>query len=138
MKGFLLKLALLSACTVSVGALLFIESSRGLLSPRALAIALLVVFACFGGGWVFIARKAPKELTGTPESPLSPIDEATRKRRLLAIRAGKGMIALLVMSLIIGLFRGGPFLPVAVGVVMNLAITASVIWWVMRLERSAK
>jgi len=59
-------------------------------------------------------------------------DSATRRR----IRLGKTVIALLVFCLVVGLLRGGPWLPVLVGAIVNLGFTALLIRHVRQLERS--
>jgi hypothetical protein len=48
------------------------------------------------------------------------------------------MILLFVVSLVLGLIRGGPFWAVVVGVMLNVAFTVSLIWWVRWLEKNAK
>lgn len=128
------RLLLFSAYSVGAMTLLVLAFSRGFLSPRGLGIALLIMCIAIGSVAVAIIKKSAKEfaiLLGTS------IDETTtRKRRLLGIRAGKAMIALLALTLVLGLFRGGPLAPVLVGIAVNLAMMLSLIWWVLRLQRS--
>ena len=97
-------------------------SCHGLLSPRGLGIALLTV--CIGIViWaVIIIRKTAAELRETPTPQEVPIDGATRKRRLLGVRAGQLAIVILALSLLSGLRQIGtaPLFPLAVGAAVNL------------------
>ena len=67
-------------------------------SPRGLGIALLTV--CIGIGiWAaLIIRKTAAELRATSALPGASMDEATRKRRLLGIRAGQLAIVIPALS----------------------------------------
>ena len=62
------------------------------------------------------------------------MDEATRKRRLLGIRAGQLAIVILALSLVIGLRQIGtaPLLPLVVGAAVNLCTIAVLIRIVVR------
>jgi hypothetical protein len=126
----------LSASFVAATVLLAFVFSRGLLSPRGLAIALLAL-CIFGGMWaVIIIRKTAKELEVQPGSPEASLDAVTRKRRLLGIRVGKIAIVALLLCLVLGLLRGGPLLPLLAGAIANLCIIAAIIVVVVRLQRS--
>jgi len=129
---------LMSVCAVAVLILLTREFAHGLLSPRGLGIALLTV--CIGIViWaVIIIRKTAAELRETPTPQEVPIDGATRKRRLLGVRAGQLAIVILALSLLSGLRQIGtaPLFPLAVRTAVNLCTMAVVIQVVMRLQRS--
>jgi hypothetical protein len=131
-KILIKRLLLFSACSLGAMTLLVLAFSRGFLSPRGLGIALLIM--CVAIGSVAIIKKSAKEFAILPGTSID--DTTTRKRRLLGIRAGKAMIALLALTLVLGLFRGGPLAPVLVGIAVNLAMMLSLIWWVLRLQRS--
>lgn len=137
----IVKLTLLfSACFVSVALLLvhecIVRSSRGF----GVALALW----CVGGSFVFVfglfrygRKQTAQSLEATPAAPLDP---ATRKQRVFAIQVWKLIIALLVLGLVSGLSKARDF-PVwetLVLVATNLAMTASLIWVVVRLQRSLK
>ena len=128
---------LFSACFVVASVLLAHEFAVGVLSPRALGIALLVL--CVGGGFVFVVIlvKVQHRLQAQREAS-SP--DAIRKRRLSQIRVGKIAIVILVLALINGLVteRNAPLLPLLVGVTMNLLITFAIARTVIRLQRRVK
>jgi hypothetical protein len=91
-----------------------------------------MVCIAIGVGFVFIKRSA-KEFA--PPSG-NPIDDLTRKRLIWRLRAAKTMILLMGIGLVFGLtqVRNGPLLPLLVGLVMNLLITAKSVQTVVRLK----
>jgi hypothetical protein len=130
---------LLLSFVVSMGMVILLahEFGQGILSPRGFKITLLLVAVGMAVWAVFIIKKTATDLGATPlRPPGSPLDEATRKRRLLGIRAGKAMIVLLVASLIFGLSQNGPLVPVLVGAIVNFWMMGALIWWVARLQKS--
>jgi len=97
-KTFFRRMLLLS---VSVGLmiLLAVEFGRGLLSPRELGIALLILCVAIGSGAVLIVRKSAGEYRVAPEPS---IDDVTRKRRpmnrlraIFAFVSGGGLLIFL-------------------------------------------
>jgi hypothetical protein len=130
------RLLLLFVCSMGIVILLAREFSHGVLSSHAFEVGLLIVAVGMGVSAMVIVTKTAKELRGVTGPPGTALDEITRRRRLLGIRAGKAMIALLTIALVFGLFRGGPLVPVLVGIAMNLVMMLSLIWWVVRLQRS--
>jgi hypothetical protein len=138
MKTIMKRTLLTSVCAMGVLILLTRGFAHGLLSPRGLGIALLTVCVGIGIWAVLIIRKTAAELRATSVPAGASIDEATRKRRLLSIRAGQLAIVILALSLLIGLrqIRTAPLLPLVVGAAVNLCIMAVVIRIVVRLQRS--
>lgn len=138
----------MSVCTVGVVILLAREFAHGLLSPRGLGIALLIV--CIGIGlWaVLIMRKTGAELilerkraAQSLEGPaVTAIDLLRSKQRMFFIRLYKGVIALLVVALVTGLSKAKyfPWWATLVAVALNLGMTASFIWALRRLQKSDK
>jgi hypothetical protein len=126
----------LSVCSVGAMVLLALGFSRGLLSPRGLGVAFLTLGVALCIWAVLIIKKSAREFT----VPLGPsgvsIDAVTRKRRLMGIRVGKIAIVVLALLLIVGLFQGGPLIPLLVGAIVNLCIMAAVIRVVVRLQKS--
>ena len=110
----------------------------GFLSPRALGIALLLLVVGEAALFLRIVRKAAK----VSRMQLEPVcvDKAERRRRLLYIRLGKMAILFLVLLLINGLLklRGGPLMPLLVGIAMNILATFAIARTVMRLQSSLK
>src|SRR5216683_524514 len=97
-KTFFRRMLLLS---VSVGLmiLLAVEFGRGLLSPRELGIALLILCVAIGSGTVLIIRKSASEYREAPEAS---IDDVARKRRpmnrlraIFAFVSGGGLLIFL-------------------------------------------
>jgi hypothetical protein len=139
----IVKLSLLfSVCFVCVALLLVREHIVGTLSPRgfAAALALLGLASCLVVvfGLFMLGRKRAAQ--SQEATAVVPLDPATRKQRIFFIRVWKGMIALLVLGLVTGLdrARGFPVWETLVVVAMNLAMTASLIWVVVRLQRSLR
>jgi hypothetical protein len=130
------RLLLLFVCSMGMVILLAREFSHGVLSSHWFEVGLLIVAAAMGVSAMVIVTRTTKEHRGITGPAGTALDEVTRRRRLLGIRAGKAMIALLATTLVFGLFRGGPLVPVLAGIVMNLAMMLSLIWWVVRLQRS--
>jgi drug/metabolite transporter (DMT)-like permease len=98
-KTLFRRLLLLSVCSVGVTILLALEFGRGLLSPRELGIALLILCVAIGGGAVLIIRKSVSEHR---EGPKSSIDDVARKRRpmnrpraIFAFVSGGGLLIFL-------------------------------------------
>jgi hypothetical protein len=106
------RLILLSACTVGLMILVAREFARGLLSPRGLGIAHLVLSIAVGVWAVLIVKKAAKAYTVLPIPSGTALDPVTRKRRLVGVRVGQ------------------------VGAAVNLCIIAVVIRVVVQLQRS--
>jgi hypothetical protein len=103
-----------------------------------LGIALLTVCVAVGIGVVIVTRKTAAELSETSEPLGIPINEATRKRRVLGIRVGQLAIVVLFVLLLNGLREIGrvPTLPVLVGAGINLCIIAAVVWVIVRLQKT--
>jgi hypothetical protein len=78
------RLLLLSVCSVGATILLALEFGRGLLSPRELGIALLILFVAIGGGAVLIIRKSASEYRTAPEPSK---DDARNRRPISRLRA---------------------------------------------------
>ena len=135
-KMVMKRLLLLQVCSIAVTVLLAREFSHGVLSPRGLGIALLMVCIAIGVGFVLIKRSA-KELTIPSGQSESPVDDVTRKRLIWRLRAAKTMIVLMGVGLVFGFtqVRNGLLFPLLVGLVMNLLITAKSVQTVVRLKR---
>lgn len=129
------RLLLLSSCSVGVMTLLALGFSRGLLSPRELGIAIVMLGGGVGTWAVLIMKRSAREFKLPPGTS---IDDVTRKRRLLGIRAGKVAIAVLAVLLLVRLRGIGsdPLLPLLVTIAINLCIMAAVIQVVVRLQKS--
>ena len=135
----IVKLTLLYlVCFVSSILLLIHELTVRSLSPRfALPIFLVVAYG-LTVVFVHVTFRKNRAVRSFEVSAASPIDSATVKRRVYAIRAGRVMIALLVVGLLTGLTRAKTF-PVwetLVAVAINLLITVSMVRLVMRLQKS--
>ncbi len=126
------------ACFLSVALLLVHEYSVGYLSSRGFGVAGgLLIGASSLVAVSGMVKQTAQSLEATPAAPLDP---ATRKQRVFAIQVWKLIIALLVLGLVSGLSKARDF-PVwetLVLVATNLAMTASLIWVVVRLQRSLK
>ena len=74
------------------------------------------------------------------DNPADPLDPTTRKQLAFAVQVGKLVIVLLVLGLLSGLSRASevPTWAMLLVVAINLTMTASMIWAVLRLERSLK
>lgn len=132
------RLLLSLACWGILAILLAREFEGGFLTNYELVFALVAIGLGMGLSALLIGIKTFKSFGVNPQAQDHIVDDHTRRRRLLAIRSGKAMIALLTIALVTGLIRGGPFLPVLVGVIMNLWITLSLVWWIARLQRTLK
>jgi hypothetical protein len=144
-KTLMKRMLLLSAFSVGALLLLAMGLSRGILSPRGLGFAMLILCMAITG-FVLISRTTAK---GGQLKVLSPIDAATRKRLTWRIRAAKTMIALMALGLVGALNEARNFSTwgpdrrltasaLLVGLVMNLLITTVSVKTVVRLQRILK
>jgi hypothetical protein len=122
---FLKRLVLLSICSTGVIFALALASRHGLLSPRAMGIALLILCVAIGAAAVRIAKKTSREFKVPAEPPGAATDVATRNRLLWRIRMAKMMIVLMGGGLAVGIIeiKDGPILPWLVGLALNLLTT---------------
>jgi len=122
------KLLMLSACSIGVLALLAREFSHGLLPPRSLGIALLLLCIAIALWAMFIIRISAPKFRLSSQADSTSDEPAIMKRRLWAIRAAQILLAILILGLLNGLREIGrpPLLPRLVGVVVNLCIMAAV------------
>jgi len=135
-RALMKRLLPLSVCSVGAMVLLALGFSRGLLSPRGLGVAILILGFAVAIWAALIAKKSAKE-SKVPSAPSGlSIDADTRQRRPLGIRVGKIVIVILALLLIFRLLQGGPPLLLAVSAIVNLFIMAAVIQVVVRLQRS--
>ena len=132
------RMLLVVVCCFGAIVVLALGFANGILSPRGLGIALLTVCVAVGIGVVIVTRKTAAELSETSEPLGIPINEATRKRRVLGIRVGQLAIVVLFVLLLNGLREIGrvPTLPVLVGAGINLCIIAAVVWVIVRLQKT--
>jgi len=139
-KSFLGGVALFSACYVGASVLLIREYSVGTLSSASFAVSLCALSIVGLALFVLLALRLARAVKPIIANNESSPDPEIRNRRLWGIRAGQAFIALMFLSLINGLyrFRHGPVLPVVVGTGMNLLITFSIVWFVLRLKKSIK
>ena len=138
MKTPVKRLLLLSACAVGAAFLFSLGLRRGFLSPRGLAVAILILGVAVGSWAVLLVKQSANDLAAPPAPSSSPLDSVTRRRRLLGIRMGKVAIVALALLLILSLFRGGPPLALIVAGVVNVCIIAAIIHVVVRLQRSLR
>jgi hypothetical protein len=136
LKTLMKRLLPFSACNIVALTLLALGWSDGLISPRELTIALLAWGVAVGIWAVLIIRKSAKESKTPVAPPPTPIDAMVRERRLLGIRVGKAAIVALVLLLILGVLRGGPWLSLLVGAVVNISAILVIMRVVQRLQRS--
>jgi hypothetical protein len=137
-RGFMERLLLLSVCSVGTMVLLALGFSRGLLSPRGLGVAILILVFAIAICSALIVKKSAKASKGLSASSGLSIDTDTRRRRLLGIRVGKIAIIILALLLVFRLLQGGPPLLLVASAVINLSIMAAVIQVVVRLQRSLR
>jgi hypothetical protein len=125
------------ACFVSVVLLLIHEYKAGSLSPRGFGTACGLLI---GASYLVAVLGMVKGAAQSPVAAVAPLDPATRKQRTMAIKVWKGMIVLLVLGLVtgVGKARDFPVWEMGVIVAMNLTMTTSLIWVVVRLQRSLK
>ena len=125
----------LSACFVSIGVLLSYALSRGFLSARGLGFVLILAFGA-ALLWVTRVAKQTSKTNALTTFPGAPLDEATRKRRLLTIRVGKLAIGVLMLLLIIGLLQEGPLFPRLTGATVSLCIIVAISEMIRRIQRT--
>ena len=123
-----------SACFVSVTLLGTMGWMKGYLSPRGLGVFLALV--CLGS-FVFLTiafrRLARHQVTQAPAA-------GTASSQLLLIRMYKVWIVVLVLCLVSGVVEGTrvrpiPFLPMLVGIIMNLLITWALAQTIRKLQK---
>ena len=104
---------------------------------RALGVALLLDSMAMVGAFFAIAyRAAASRQQGLALG--GPVDDSTRRRYSRQIRIAKIAIVVLVALLLNGLrrFESGPVGPQLVGIAVNLAMIASLVWVVLRLRKT--
>jgi len=102
-KTFIKRLVPFFACSVGVTLLLSYEFIHGLLSPRRLGLALLILCIASGLGDVLIIKKSAKEFAIPPLPPRTPIDAFDRKLLLRVVRKAKIRIATMAVHLVLGM-----------------------------------
>ena len=124
----------LYGCSVTVTILLSYEFSHRNLSPRWLGIALLIVCVAIGTAAAFLIKKSAKEFAVPPGTRVNAV---TRKQLLRQIRMAKTTIAIMGGALVLGLtqIRDFPLMPLLVGLVLNLLITAQSVQTVVRVRK---
>jgi hypothetical protein len=141
-KTVMERLLLLCGCSFVVTVLLSYEFSRGLLSPRGLGAALLMVCIAIGVGVVLIIKKSAKELPILLGPHGTPIDPGTRKLLLRVIRRAKIRIATMGVLLVLGVglpeIRDVPVWALLVALAMNLLIIATSVQTVVRLQKTLR
>lgn len=135
----LAKVTLLLACFISAWVLLMRKLVVGSLSPSAFGATcgLLIGAFCLVGMFGVVKRTAQS----LRETPSASVDPAIREQRTSGILAGKLVIILLVLGLVTGIGKVAKELPVwetLAVVAMNLGLTGSLIWVVVRLQKSLK
>jgi hypothetical protein len=128
------------ACSVGVAILLSYEFSRGILSPRSLGVALVLLCIAIGTGAVTIIKKSANEFAVISQSHGTTIDAATRKRLLWRMRRAKITIVVMLVTLAFGLIniRTIPVPGLLVGLAMNVLITAESVQTVFRVKKSTE
>lgn len=139
-KTYWKKCLLVSVCFLGAITLLSNEPGRGFLDPRALGISLLISIAATVVAFLLIYREYGKDYRAALPPPGTPLDEATRKRRLRYIRNGKIVIGFLAAGLVLGSAQfsvsGGPVWAFLVGALVNLSIIALILKMIARLKKS--
>jgi len=132
---FLKKYLLVAACSLIVMVILGRELIVGSLPPAGLIIALVILGLAGMVVMILVSKNAANQSGNASGNVLY---EATRKRRLLAIRLGKTAIVVLVLLLLNGLreLRTGPVLPLLGGVAINIFITAVIVRLVVKLQKN--
>jgi hypothetical protein len=134
-KSMVKPLLAFQACFLGASLLGTVGLTKGYLSPRALGIFLALV--CLGG-FVYLTiafrRLARQRLT-------QGLEAGTARKQLLLIRMYKVFVVFLVLGVVSGVFKGIsvrpiPFLPMFVGVTMNLIMTWAVMQTIGRLQKS--
>jgi len=119
--------------------LVAVAFAHRLISPRGLGVVIFALYVAVFATVVFVCKKS------AGESGLGSVSIDTPTRKVLVRRMwmAKMMIVLMTVSLIAAIvsfasskeFREGPIVPLLVGLVMNLLITASSVRTVMRLQK---
>lgn len=111
------------------------------LSPREFSVAVLVLMAAMFVAFLLVFRRmrtlARASDQGSAEI-IQPLDAVARKRIVRQIRRLQIMVALFVFCLLWGIWteRHGPYLPVVVGCVMNLAFVTGMVLTIRRLRKT--
>jgi hypothetical protein len=110
---------------------------RGLLSPRAVGVVGILAMIGFSVLTSIVFKKHPLSAV---MSPSKPIDAITRRQRIRAIRNCKLLVLVMVLCLLYGLlqFDKASLFPELVGIIVNLCITTSLIYIIVRLQRSLR
>ena len=139
-KLILKRLVLLIVCTIAISIPLAHLQKVGTLQPQGLGIVLLLWVGVVATVVVLTLRRARREYWAERESPERSIDDVTRTRSTKAVRRLKRCIIFLQLTLWGGLWlsRGGPVLPILVGVVVNLSFTALIIQAIVRAQKTLK
>jgi hypothetical protein len=132
------RLLVLFVCFVGVGSLLNYVFGRGLLSPRGLGVALLILCIALVSGFLLSVKKSAKEFAMPLEPDGTATNATTRKLLLWRMRRAKKRIVIMVFVLALALinFRSFPLLPLLVGVALNLLITARSVQIVFRIKKA--
>jgi hypothetical protein len=119
LKTAIKKMLLMQVCLLGVLILVSIAFSRGLLSPRELGIAMVILFIAIFISLRLIRKKLAKQIA----EPAIALDDDTRRRILRGIWMRKVWIGVLALLLLVGIANGvanRAWLPTLAGVGMNL------------------
>ena len=127
---------LFNIAALVIAMLLAVGFVRGLLSPRGLAVALVIWGGAAGTGAVLIIKSSARMLALRIGSPTSSNPEM-RKLLLRGIRRAKTTIAVLALALFLALAqaRDFPILALLVGGTLNLLTIAYEVRRIIRLKK---
>jgi hypothetical protein len=134
------RIAILCAGYSAFLLLLVVAFARGLLSPRALGVVGLLGMIGFALIFFTVFKNGAKRAASVVVSPSAPLDATTRRQRIRTIRSCKLLVLVLVLSLLYGLLQVGKasLFPELAGIIVNLCITTSLIYVIVRLQRSLR
>ena len=133
-----------SACFMSVVLVLVHEFITKSLSPRGLGIAMILLIIASGLGIIVafgLIRSSNKVNVNSSETAQpSILSQRAQRRGVNAIRAAKILVVILLLGLLNGLRLIGRVPPWAllVGVTINLLLTTSIIWIIVKSQKRLK
>ncbi|KAA6458672.1 hypothetical protein DYQ86_19150 [Acidobacteria bacterium AB60] len=129
---------------VSVGVVVLgtaaLAFAKGLLSPRALGLAMIAYAACATGAVFVTLRNAGVGLQGSSSEGPEIAEDGARKKFRRRIRKLQVSVAFFAIVLLYGLWqtRGGPWAPRLVGATVNILLQIVMIQAIRRMQRQLK
>ena len=113
-------------CFLCAAFLMALAFARGLLSPRGLAVVMIMLLVVAFIVQFLLMRKAIRERGELPAPLDASLDTFTRKVQVFGLRSGYALVVFFALLVVSTLLRQGPLLPKLVGAAVNLCAMVAI------------